>query len=110
MKRSTLYQVVERIIAEGEATWENDIDAGCGLDESLKEEYMGKWFNIANEAVICITTAVICERDGIDKAMEYYFGSHHAEEYLEYLKPKPFRPEHLKRMGVTMMEGENGES
>lgn len=22
-------------------------------------------------------------------------------------KPKPFRPEHLKRMGVTMMEGKN---
>ena len=39
---------------------------------------------VANEATIYLKTAYICEHEGIDKAMEYYTGSHSLSEYMEY--------------------------
>lgn len=38
----------------------------------------------ANEAVITLKTALICEHDGIEKAMEYYFGTHTSDEFQEF--------------------------
>lgn len=40
---------------------------------------------IANEATIYLKMAIICERRGIDKAMEYFMGTHQDDEYLEYM-------------------------
>lgn len=40
---------------------------------------------VANEATIYLKTALICERRGIDKAMEYFMGTHQDDEYLEYM-------------------------
>lgn len=39
---------------------------------------------IANEAVIYYKTAMICEDKGIDKAMEYFTGTHTENEYQEF--------------------------
>lgn len=39
---------------------------------------------LANEAVIYYKTAMICEDKGIDKAMEYYLGTHNEDEYEEF--------------------------
>ena len=39
---------------------------------------------LANEAVIYYKTAMICEDKGIDKAMDYYFGTHNEDEYQEF--------------------------
>lgn len=38
----------------------------------------------ANEAVIILKTALICEHDGIDNAMDYYFGTHDEDEFQEF--------------------------
>ena len=38
----------------------------------------------ANEAVIVLKTALICEHSGIDNAMDYYFGTHDTEEFQEF--------------------------
>ncbi len=40
---------------------------------------------VANEATIYLKMAIICERRGIDKAMEYFMGTHQDDEYLEYM-------------------------
>ena len=40
---------------------------------------------VANEATIYLKMAIICERRGIDKAMEYFMGTHDSGEYLEYM-------------------------
>ncbi len=41
---------------------------------------------VANEATIYLKTALICERRGIEKAMEYFMGRHDDDEYLDYTK------------------------
>lgn len=38
----------------------------------------------ANEAVIILKTALMCERHGIDRAMDYYFGPHSSDELQEF--------------------------
>ena len=38
----------------------------------------------ANEAVIVLKTALICEREGIEPAMDYYFGTHDTDEFQEF--------------------------
>lgn len=38
----------------------------------------------ANEAVIILKTALMCERHGIDRAMDYYFGPHSSNELQEF--------------------------
>ena len=59
MKLSTINQIVEAILEDGEN-------------------------KIANEAVILYKTAMICEDKGIDKAMEYFTGTHNEDEYQEF--------------------------
>ena len=44
----------------------------------------GNCETVANEAAIYYKTAMICEDKGIDKAMEYFKGSHSQEEYKEF--------------------------
>ena len=80
MKLSTINQIVEGIIAEGEAKYEKEKD-----DWSSKELFMEEWEIVANEATIYLKMALICEHSGIDKAMEYYFGPHSEDEYKEFL-------------------------
>ena len=111
MKLSTINQIVEAILAEGEATWEIDMQNVVSPEEYKKDDYMWEWKEIANEATIYLKTAMICEDKGIDEAMKYYLGSHTFDEYQEFrtsvVKPKEFHPEHLKRMRVTMVEGKD---
>lgn len=67
IKLSVINQIVEAILE-----WENLCDkASCR--------------KVANEAVIYYKTAMICEEEGIDKAMEYLTGFHREDEY------QPFR-------------------
>ena len=65
IKLSTINQIVEAI-----------------LDQPTSDEYRLKI--LANEAVIYYKTAMICEDKGIDKAMEYYLGTHNEDEYQEF--------------------------
>lgn len=67
MKLSTINQIVEALCAEGRSA-------------------------DANQAVICYKMAMICESKGVDKAMEYYHGTHTSEEYQEY------------RTGIVLLE------
>lgn len=65
LKLSTINQIVEAIIEETPAS------------KNTKEMR-------ANAAVIVLKTALICERNGIDEAMDYYFGSHTLDEFQEF--------------------------
>ena len=65
LKLSTINQMVEAIIAETPGS------------KQTKEM-------AANDAVIILKTAMICEDKGIDKAMEYYSGTHTADEFQEF--------------------------
>ena len=65
MKLSTINQIVESIIED--------------TPGSKKTKEMR-----ANEAVIILKTALICEHDGIDEAMDYYFGTHTEDECQEF--------------------------
>lgn len=64
IKLSTINQIVE------------------GILEELGEKSNGRM--IANEAVIYYKTAMIFEDKGIDKAMEYFTGTHNEDEYQEF--------------------------
>ena len=64
LKLSTINQIVE------------------GILEELGEKSNGRM--IANEAVIYYKTAMICEDKGVDKAMEYFTGTHNEDEYQEF--------------------------
>lgn len=105
IKLTTINQIVEAILKEGDERAKK-IPDGMGFDKTLTEK---KYAVIANEAVIYYKTAMICEDGGIEKAMEYFTGTHSEDEFQEFrtsvVKPKEFRPEHLKRMRVTMVKG-----
>lgn len=64
MKLSTINQIVEAIIEETAGTEHKKI--------------------LANEAVIYYKTAMICEHQGIEEAMDYFFGTHDENEYEEF--------------------------
>lgn len=66
MKLSTINQIVEAILDMEYG--DNKVVAG----------------RIANEATIYLKTAMICESNGIDKAMEYFTGTHSEDEYQEF--------------------------
>ena len=68
MKLSTINQIVEAILAEYKGN--DNREAYCA---------------VANEATIYLKTALICESDGIDKAMEYFKGWHSQGEYQEFM-------------------------
>lgn len=78
MKLSTINQIVEAILAEYK-----------GKDD--RETYN----KVANEATIYLKTALICENDGIDKAMEYFKGWHSEDEYQEF-RTSVVSPEDIK--------------
>ena len=65
IEASTIKQIVGAIL-----------DQPTGDKDSLKI--------IANEAAIYYRTALICEDKGIDKAMEYFTGTHTENEYQEF--------------------------
>ena len=66
MKLGTINQIVEAIL---------EMEDG---DIKITTE------RIANEATIYLKTALICESEGIDKAMEYYTGWHSEDEFQEF--------------------------
>lgn len=66
LKLSTINQIVEAIME-----WDD-------LYDKLSCE------RVANEAVIYYKTAMICEDKGIDKAMEYFMGTHSEDEFQEF--------------------------
>lgn len=68
MKLTTINQIVQAIVDEGDT---------IGKLEKARV--------VANEATIYLKTALICETKGIDKAMEYFTGTHDAKEYVEWL-------------------------
>lgn len=65
LKLSTINQMVEAIIAETPGS------------KQTKEM-------AANDAVIILKTAMICEDKGIDRAMKYYSGTHTLDEFQEF--------------------------
>ena len=69
LRLSTISQIAEGILEE--------------TKKLTKSEAMPKV--LANEAVIYLKTALICEEKGIEKAMEYYMGTHGEDEYKEFL-------------------------
>ena len=80
IKLSTINQIVEAILAAGDERAKK-IPDGMGFDKTLTEKM---YTTIANEAVIYYKTAMICEDKGIDKAMEYFKGTHSEDEYQEF--------------------------
>lgn len=70
MRLSTINLIVEAILEEAKKSPEL-------TQRKLTER-------IANEACIYLKTALICENDGIDKAMEYFTGSHSEDEYKDW--------------------------
>ena len=75
LKISTINQVVEGILDEAfEQAYKEDSD-------EKSQAILDKACAVANEAVIYYKTAMICEDQGIDKAMEYLTGTHSEDEY-----------------------------
>lgn len=87
MKLSTINKIVQAIMDEGEerakaqAEWRKRHGEVYRVEDFTRSKYQ----IIANEATIYLKTAMICETQGIDKAMEYLQGTHSEDEYTEYL-------------------------
>ena len=78
MKPKLITKIVDGILKDGKRRAINsptDRIAQICIEESEM---------LANEATIYLKMAMICERDGIDKAMEYYCGTHNEGEFEEY--------------------------
>ena len=87
MKLSTINQIVEAILDEGEATFKIDIEPVLNKNnpnQPTKKDFIKDWERIANEATIYLKTALICENTGIDEAMEYFIGTHSEDEFQEF--------------------------
>lgn len=80
MKLSTINLIVESILEDAETPSEKQ-----------------RVIPIANEATIYLKTALICELQGIDKAMEYFKGNHTMDEYKEFRTEVVLGGEHGKR-------------
>lgn len=91
---STINQIVEAILENGEHNidleiqgWKKRLGAipvKPEREESMRELLRKNYIKIANEAVIYYKTSMICEDKGIDKAMEYFTGTHSEDEYQEF--------------------------
>lgn len=57
-------------------------------DKELANHVQREVEMVANEAAIYFEMAYIAMREGTDKAMEYFFGTHDGEEYKKYLGGK----------------------
>lgn len=94
IKLSTINQIVEAILEDGEHDIDLEIQGWkkrLGVipvkpeqEESMRELLRKDYIRNANEAVIYYKTAMICEDKGIDKAMEYFTGTHSEDEYQEF--------------------------
>ena len=94
IKLSTINQIVEAILEDGEHSidleiqgWKKRLGAipvKPEQEESMRELLRKDYIRRANEAVIFYKTAMICEDKGIDKAMEYFTGTHNEDEYQEF--------------------------
>ena len=74
IKRSTITQIVEGIIAQTKT------DTKLPLEDVREATFK----RMANEATIVLKTALICENEGIDEAMKYYNGTHTVDEFEEF--------------------------
>ena len=78
LKLSTINHIVEAILDEAlSQAYKEDTDR-------KSQAILDKALVVANEAVIYYKTAMICEDKGIDKAMEYFTGTHNEDEYQEF--------------------------
>lgn len=94
IKLSTINQIVEAILEDGERNidleiqgWKKRLGAipvKPEQEESMRELLRNDYIERANEAVIFYKTAMICEDKGIDKAMEYFNGTHSEDEFQEF--------------------------
>lgn len=94
IKLSTINQIVEAILEDGEHAIDLEIQGWkkrLGTtpvkpehEESMRELLRKDYIEKVNEAVIYYKTAMICEAKGIDKAMEYFTGTHNEDEYQEF--------------------------
>lgn len=75
MKLSTINLIVERILED--ATTPSERQRVIPIKRQMV-------IPIANEATIYLKTALICESQGIDKAMAYFHGNHTMDEYKEF--------------------------
>lgn len=87
MKLSTINQIVEAILQRGFA--EAYIEPDKEKSEAIKKGSV----EVANEAAIYLMAALICDLDGIDKAMEYFCGPHKDDEYTKFLNEVVFQSE-----------------
>jgi len=78
--KETFSRIIRGIIWQGKAE--------CSLDDfpPPKEVALRQYYMLANEAAIYYKTALICESQGVAKAIEYYKGSHDEDEYKEFLR------------------------
>lgn len=94
MKLSTINQIVEAILEDGEHNIDLEIQGWKKRlgpipvkpehEESMRELLRKDYIERVNAAVIYYKTAMICEKKGIDKAMEYFTGTHNEDEYQEF--------------------------
>lgn len=94
MKLSTINQIVEAILEDGEHSidleiqeWKKSLGAipvKPEHEESMRELLRKSYTRRANEATIYLKTALICELKGIDEAMKYFTGPHDEDEYQEF--------------------------
>lgn len=65
-----------------------------GIYDGAKSERIGLKYKDnkveANEAAIILYTAFLAETRGIDKALEYYLGTHDDKEYVQWLTSVTF--------------------
>ena len=80
MKLVTINQIVEAILQRGLS------EAYAEPDKEKSEAIKKGSVEVANEAAIYLMTALICDLDGIDKAMEYFCGTHKDDEYTKFIK------------------------
>ena len=78
MKFSTINQVVEALLSAEPQSVEEKIG------DKLLKITMTSQEDKANQANILWKTFLICENQGIDRAMEYYNGTHSDDEYKEF--------------------------
>ena len=79
MKLSTINKIVGAILERG------FVEAYIEQDKKKAEDIRLGSIEVANEAAIYLMTALICDLDGIDKAMKYFCGPHKDDEYTKFL-------------------------
>ncbi len=65
--------------------WQGKVEYSLDEFPPPKEVALRRYYMLANEAAIYYKTALICESQGVAKAIEYYKGTHDEEEYKEFV-------------------------